>query len=205
MKFIDLHVHSNFSSGKNTPAEILEHAKKLGIEIGLCDGKRGEHISGSEIHAGSKGDFQKALSKAANETDYVIVHGGDYDINRLAVSDKKVDVLAHPELGRKDSGIDAVLARKAAENKVAVEVNLGSIIRSRGGSRVHALKNIRRNLMLSRKYKFDLIAASGAKSKLELRDASGVFELLKLIGFTEEEAVGAIEENPEKVLNRRKE
>ncbi len=204
MKFIDLHVHSSLSSGRDTPEEMLEHAKKLGIEIGLCDGKRGEYISGSEIHAGSKGDFQKALSKAAN-LDYVIVHGGDYDINRLAVSDKKVDVLAHPELGRKDSGIDAVLARKAAENKVAVEVNLGSIVRSRGGSRVHALKNIRRNLMLSRKYKFDLIAASGAKSRQELRDASGVFELLKLIGFTEEEAVRAIEENPDKILNRRKE
>ncbi|MBI5253980.1 MAG: hypothetical protein HY930_06275 [Euryarchaeota archaeon] len=136
---------------------------------------------------------------------YVIVHGGDYDINRLAVSSSRVDILAHPDLGRKDSGIDAVLARKAAENNVAIEVNLGSIIRSRGVSRVNALKNIRRNLMLSRKYKFELVAASGAKSRLELRDANGVFELLRVIGFSEEEALSAVHGVAYKILNRRRE
>lgn len=204
MKFIDLHVHSNLSSGKDAPEEMLGHAKKLGIEVGFCDGKRGEYISGSEIHASGKEDFKKALSKAAN-LDYVMMHGGDYDINRLAVSSSKVDILAHPDLGRKDSGIDAVLARKAAENNVAIEVNLGSIIRSRGVSRVHALKNIRRNLMLSRKYKFELVAASGAKSRLELRDANGVFELLRVIGFSEEEALGAVHGVAYKILNRRRE
>lgn len=204
MKFIDLHVHSSLSSGKDAPEEMLEHAKKLGIEIGFCDGKRGEYISGSEIHVGGKEDFKKALSKAAN-LGYVIVHGGDYNINRLAVSGSRVDILAHSDLGRKDSGIDAVLARKAAENNVAIEVNLGSIIRSRGVSRVNALKNIRRNLMLSRKYKFELVAASGAKSRLELRDANGVFELLRVIGFSEEEALGTVHGVAYKILNRRRE
>lgn len=202
MKFIDLHVHSNLSSGRDSPAEMLEHAKKLGIEIGLCDGKRGEYISGVEIRAGLE-DFKNSLSKAL--LDYTIVHGGDYDINRLAASSSRVDILAHPDLGRKDSGLDAVLARKAAENSVAIEVNLGSIIKSGGSSRAHALKNIRRNLMLSRKYKFDLVAASGAKSRLELRSADGVSELLKLIGFTEEEALSAMGKIPEKILNRRRE
>ncbi|MFH1774805.1 MAG: RNase P subunit p30 family protein [Methanobacteriota archaeon] len=201
MKFIDLHVHSNLSSGRDSPAEMLEHAKKLGIEIGLCDGKRGEYISGVEIRAGLE-DFKNSLSKAL--LDYTIVHGGDYDINRLAASSSRVDILAHPDLGRKDSGLDAVLARKAAENSVAIEVNLGSIIKSGGSSRAHALKNIRRNLMLSRKYKFDLVAASGAKSRLELRSADGVSELLKLIGFTEEEALSAMGKIPEKILNRRR-
>ncbi|MDI6655511.1 MAG: RNase P subunit p30 family protein [Candidatus Hydrothermarchaeota archaeon] len=201
MKFIDLHVHSNLSSGRDSPAEMLEHAKKLGIEIGLCDGKRGGYISGVEIRAGLE-DFKNSLSKAL--LDYTIVHGGDYDINRLAASSSRVDILAHPDLGRKDSGLDAVLARKAAENSVAIEVNLGSIIKSGGSSRAHALKNIRRNLMLSRKYKFDLVAASGAKSRLELRSADGVSELLKLIGFTEEEALSAMGKIPEKILNRRR-
>jgi len=201
MKFIDLHVHSNLSLGRDSPAEMLEHAKKLGIEIGLCNGKRGEYISGVEIRAGLE-DFKNSLSKAS--LDYTIVHGGDYDINRLAASSSRVDILAHPDLGRKDSGLDAVLARKAAENSVAIEVNLGSIIKSGGSSRAHALKNIRRNLMLSRKYKFDLVAASGAKSRLELRSADGVSELLKLIGFTEEEALSAMRKIPEKILNRRR-
>ena len=35
---IDLHVHSNFSDGSFTPAEVFEYARKIGLEaVGLCD------------------------------------------------------------------------------------------------------------------------------------------------------------------------
>lgn len=37
MKYCDLHSHSNFSDGSNTPAEIISQAKALGIAVALTD------------------------------------------------------------------------------------------------------------------------------------------------------------------------
>jgi RNase P/RNase MRP subunit p30 len=197
MRFIDLHVHSNLSTGVDPPEKMLEHAKALKVELGLCDGIRGSYPSGTEILPKGKRDLNFKLRE---RLDYVVVCGGDYRVNRLAVANPGVDILAHPDLGRRDSGVDAVVARAAGENKVAIEVNLGRIINSSGSARVHVLKNIRRSLMLARKYGFPLIASSGAESFLELRGAEGVYHLLRLLGFEEEEAINAMVTVPEQIL-----
>ncbi|MEE8168262.1 MAG: RNase P subunit p30 family protein [Candidatus Hydrothermarchaeales archaeon] len=203
MEFIDLHVHSVVSSGVDTPSRLAYHADKLGIKIGLCDGqdlaKRGGIALGAEISAGNKGSFKDSI-KALRGFDYLVVRGGSDMANRLAVSDSRIDILAHPELGRRDSGLDSFIARKAKENSVAVEVNLGALITSKRGQRVRLLKNIKKNLMLSRKYGFELIACTGAKSRYDLREADCVFELLKLVGAEEEEAMKAMVETPKKIL-----
>lgn len=197
MKFLDLHVHSSLSTGEDTPERMLEQARALGVEIGLCDGVRGKYPSGIEVHAKGKKEFK---TKLKGGFDYTLVHGGDYHINRLAVADKRVDILAHPDLGRRDSGVDSIIARAAGENKVAIEVSLGKIIRSRGLSRVYAIRNINRTLVLARKYKAPLIATTGAKSFIELRGADGGHHLLRLIGFEEEEAAEAMYGVPIKIL-----
>lgn len=197
MNFLDLHVHSSISTGRDAPEKMLEQAKALGADIGLCDGVKGDYPSGIEIHANGKKDLKAKLEK---RLDYTLVHGGDYNINRLAVADKRVDVLAHPDLGRRDSGVDSVIARAAGENKIAIEVNLGRVINSWGFSRVYLIRNIRRNLKLARKYKVPLVATTGAKSFIELRGGDGVHHLLRLIGFEEEEVAEAMYAVPNKIL-----
>ena len=197
MKFLDLHVHSSLSTGRDTPEKMLEQSRTLGSEIGLCDGVKGDCPSGTEIHAERK----KGLKAKLGETlEYTLIHGGDYNINRLAVADKRVDILSHPDLGRRDSGVDSIIAKTAGENKVAIEVNLGRVINSWGLNRVYVIRNIRRNLMLSRKYGMPLVATTGAKSFIELRGGEGVHHLLRLMGFEEEEAINAMYEVPIKIL-----
>ncbi|MDP6613016.1 MAG: RNase P subunit p30 family protein, partial [Candidatus Hydrothermarchaeota archaeon] len=101
---------------------------------------------------------------------------------------------------RRDSGVDSIIAKTAGENKVAIEVNLGRVINSWGLNRVYVIRNIRRNLMLSRKYGMPLVATTGAKSFIELRGGEGVHHLLRLMGFEEEEAINAMYEVPIKIL-----
>lgn len=202
MKFVDLHVHSIFSSGVDTPSRLLHHAKELGIEIGICDGQRLGCYSGIEIHAEGKKDLKETLNKFEGKVDYILVHGGKDRINRLAVSNNRVDILAHPDLGRKDNGVDNVIAEEARENRVAIEVNLNSIIQSKGTRRVNTIKNVKKNLILSRKYKFNLIIASGAKCRYDLRASKPVAELLKLIGFTANEVLDSMENVPREILKR---
>lgn len=201
MKFVDLHAHSILSCGVDTRERMLFHAKILGLELGLCDGKRGEYPSGIEIEATAKNEFKNRIANS-KIFDYVIVHGGNEHINRLAVSDMRVDILAHPEMGRKDSGVDSFVARQAKKNDVSIEVNLRNLVFAKRNHRINALKNIKRQLMLSRKYGFDIIVTSGARSRLELRSSDGVFSLLKLIGFSESEAEAAMVTVPRGIIEK---
>ncbi len=208
MRFVDLDVHSVFSTGVDTPVRLAHHARELGIEIGLCDSARleegvvtaGIRGLGFEAAAKTKREFRDMLRALRNEWDYVVVSGGSDVSNRLAVGDDRVDVLLHPDLGRKDSGLDSFIAREARENSVAIGVNLGGLIGARGGYRINLCRNIQRNLELSRKYGFDLIACTGARSRYELRSGECVYELLLRLGFTSEEATRAMIEVPTAIL-----
>ncbi|MEE9474091.1 MAG: RNase P subunit p30 family protein [Candidatus Hydrothermarchaeaceae archaeon] len=214
MKFIDLHAHSMLSYGVDTQKRMVFHAQRLGVELGLCDGKRCDRPmdvriaelqgcpQGIEIKASNKNELKNRLANS-KDFDYVIVHGGDEHINRLAVSDKRVDILAHPERGRRDSGVDPFIARQAKKNNVSIEVNLRNLIFTRGNHRVNALKNVKRHLMLSRKYGSGIIVTSGARSRLELRSGEGVSQLLKLLGFNETEREAAMVAVPRSILEKK--
>lgn len=202
MKFIDLHTHSILSCGVDTQNRMLFHAKKLGVELGLCDNEKGDHLSGFEIDASNKNELKNSLGQS-QEFDYVVISGGDEHINRLAVSDRRVDILAHPERGRKDSGVDTFVAKQAQKNNVAIEVNLRNLILGGGNHRVNTLKNVERALMLSRKYGFNLVVTTGAKSRLELRSADAVSQILYLLGFEKREVEAAMVSVPKVILENK--
>ncbi len=203
--FIDLRVHSLNSSGVDSPARLLREAASLGIKLGLCDGVAYDNaLSGIEIKAESKRAMIRALRKSWRRFDYVVVHGGEAKINRAATRDTRVDILAHPYLGRRDSGVDVVVARQAAENGVAIEVDLWSIISAKGIARVRQLQKVHRILLLSRKYGFDIVVTSGAKSRYELRGSKEAEAILTSIGFSQSEARRAIEEVPMEILEKKR-
>jgi ribonuclease P/MRP protein subunit RPP1 len=181
----------------DSPEKMLNQAKVLGTDIGLCDGLKGNYHSGIDIDAKGKKELKSKLKK---KLDYTLVQGGDYNINRLAVLDKRVDILAHPDFRRKDSGVDSIIARAASENKVAIEINLGRIINSRGLNRIHLIKNLRKNFMLATKYNAPLVATTESKSLYELRGGDGIFHLLRLLGFNEKAAIDAMYNVPKKIL-----
>jgi ribonuclease P/MRP protein subunit RPP1 len=203
--FIDLRVHSLNSKGVDSPARLLEEAASLGIRLGLCDGIAYDNaLSGVEIKAESKRALIKALRTSWKNFDYVVVHGGEAKINRAATRDTRVDILAHPYLGRRDAGVDVVVARQAAQSGVAIEVDLQSIISAKGVARVRQLQKVHRILLLSRKYGFNIVVTSGAKSRYELRGTKEAEAILTSIGFTAKEAKRALEEVPKEILEKKR-
>ncbi|WP_457554758.1 RNase P subunit p30 family protein [Candidatus Pyrohabitans sp.] len=203
--FIDLRIHSLNSGGVDSPLRIAEEAKRLGVRPGLCDGIAYEGVlSGIEVKAESRRKLVRALRSVDEKFDYVVVHGGDAGINRAATRDGRVDILAHPYRGRRDSGVDTVIARQAAKSGVAIEIDLWSIISARSFARVRQIQKVQRILMLSRKYGFDIVATSGAKSRYELRSQREAEAVLLSLGFTREEARHAMETVPGRILERRR-
>lgn len=186
--YLDLRVHSVYSKGVDSPARLKKEARDLGVDIVLCDGVRYcDYLSAIEIKADTKRELKKKISRA-RDFDIIVVHGGKLEINRAAAQDSRVGILAHPWLGRRDSGVDAVVAREAAKNGVAIELCFRHLLAQE--HRIRVLSSIRRILRLWEKYKFRLVVTSGARSRYELRSRYEIRALLHLLGLGE----GAVEE-----------
>jgi ribonuclease P/MRP protein subunit RPP1 len=99
-------------------------------------------VDGIEIRVDSPSRLGGFLDSYRPERTVVLVHGGDPEINRLAVENEAVDVLAHPMAGEGD--INHVIAEAAAEHGVALELNLSGVLRASGGERARAIADLRK-------------------------------------------------------------
>jgi ribonuclease P/MRP protein subunit RPP1 len=91
-------------------------------------------VEGIEIRTDDPAQAGGLLGNYRSKRDVVCVHGGP--LNRFAVEQPKVDVLAHPMC---DGDVNHVLAKAAAENGVHLEFNLARVLRAEGGDRPDAL------------------------------------------------------------------
>ncbi|MDO9516839.1 MAG: ribonuclease P protein component 3 [Methanosarcinaceae archaeon] len=212
-KFYDLNVHS-IPDGKNTSSEIAALAKHFGYSgIAITNHSNTESkpsgfeannlevFSGIELVSNNPSKLHGLIGKYRNNVDILIVHGGDEDINRAAVENRNVDILAHP-ITPKDSGLNHVLAKSASENNVAIEFNLDAIFKGSGGRRVITLSHFRKNVEIARKFDVPMILTSNAVSYFDLRAPREMIALAGLFGMDKDEAVAAISTVPAKIIER---
>lgn len=124
-------------------------------------------VDGVEIRAE---DPSRASGFVGNHRDHrtiVAVHGGSVEMNRFAVEQPAVDVLAHPLAGNGD--VNHVIAKTAAENGVHIEWSLRDVLRSDGGRRVAAISGLRKLRELIEAYDAPYVVSGDARSHLQLR------------------------------------
>lgn len=155
---------------------------------------------GVEIDAKNPDDLKKQVRKFRKKADVILVHGGDLKINRAATEDPRIDILCHPYRSRYDSGINHVLAVKAAENTVAVEINLKYFLLTRPNHRHRVLSQFRQIMKLHRKYKFPVIITSDADSVYDLRHPRDVIAMASCFGMTNNEAFNALSTIPQNIM-----
>jgi ribonuclease P/MRP protein subunit RPP1 len=113
-------------------------------------------------------------------------------MNRFAVEQPALDVLAHPMAG--DGDLNHVLAKAARDNGVRLEVDLGPVLRSAGGRRVRAIADLRKLLELIEAYDVPFVVGAGATSHLELRSPRELVALCERLGFDAEQAESGLAE-----------
>ena len=211
--FYDLNVHSA-PDGKNTLEEmaalahhfgysgfaITNHSNSESKSTGF-DSNDFEVFKGIEIVSKNASKLHGLIGKYRNSVDVLVVHGGDENINRAAVENRNVDILAHPATP-KDSGLNHVLAKSASDNNVAIEFNLDAIFKGRGGRRVHALSHFRKNVQIARKFDVPMILTSNAASYFDLRAPREMVALAGLFGMDKDEAISAISTVPAGIIAR---
>jgi ribonuclease P/MRP protein subunit RPP1 len=152
------------------------------------------------LEADDRGELKRKISQNREDFDILAFRGGNHELNRKAFSDSRMDVVLHPEKGRKDSGINHVDAEKAAENNVAVGFSLKSLPED-SKKQSQALTKWRRNFKLFKKYNAPYIITTEADGFSELRNPRDLASVVNSLGF---EGVKAVKQYPSKILERRK-
>lgn len=117
-------------------------------------------------------NLRKEIDKASSP---VIVLGGDEKINRLALENRKVDILLSPELNnQKDSfhyrksGLNQVLCKLAYKNKVSIGFDFCLLLKTKGLERAKFLGRMMQNARFCKKYKVKMVVGCfGAEKRSE--------------------------------------
>jgi len=210
--FYDFNVHSKPESNTSL-VQLCEVAKKYGysgialtnhsefFEMDLDQNSCNlEVIKGIEV-VSEPSEFKDKIRKYRPKVTLLSVHGGDERINRMAVEDKRVDILCHPE-EENGSGLNHILARSATKNDVAIEFDMGAIIHSRGRSRSRVLSFMSENLKLTRRYNTRMVLTSNSHLVYDLRAPREMMALASLFGMTREEATTALSVTPPSIIKR---
>lgn len=124
-------------------------------------------VSGVEIRADTPAQASGFLGRHRPTQEIVAVHGGQPAVNRFAVEQAAVDVLAHPMAA--DGDVNHVLAREAADNGVRLELALGPVLRQTGTRREAAIRDLRRLADLVDAYDAPFVVSADPHSHLALR------------------------------------
>lgn len=124
-------------------------------------------VSGVEIVADDPSRASGYLGTHRPANTLVAVHGGTDAMNRFAVEQAAVDVLAHPTRGEGEP--DEVLARTAKENDVRLEVCLAPLVDDPGGSRVRSITGLQQLWSVIDHYDAPYVVTAGAEAHLGLR------------------------------------
>jgi ribonuclease P/MRP protein subunit RPP1 len=112
------------------------------------------------------------------------VRGGTDRLNRFAVEGERVDVLARPMAD--DGDVNHVLAARAAANGVRIEFDFGPVLRTTGGERVRALRDLRKLRELVADADAPFVVSANPASHLELRAPRELVAVGEAVGFDAE-------------------
>ncbi len=136
-------------------------AEKIADEAGI------DVVCGVEVRADDPQQASGAVGNHRTDETIVALEGGTNALNRFAVENDKVDVLADPMAESGD--VNHVLAKAAAENGVRFEFNLAGVLRTHGGRRVRTIQSLRKLGEIVDYYDAPYVVSADPASHLELR------------------------------------
>jgi ribonuclease P/MRP protein subunit RPP1 len=189
-----------YPSGDSSVRRMALEASALGFDsmvaidtpAGTCQGVA--VLSGVLIHDVPARDLQSRVKRAKENGTVVAVQAGNNGFNRLAISTKGVHLLTGIQDAEKNA-FDHVAAKMAADNGVAIDLDLSPLITGRGTARQRALHRYRDVMVLERRFGFSLTLSSHARSILDMRavrEVTGLCSLLDMEAEDVERALSAV-------------
>lgn len=194
--------------GESTVRRCVEHAQTLGYEgvvvrnhgdarsdvdvTAVTEATGVDVVDGLEVRADSPEQASGYVGNYRPKYTVLLVHGGTNAMNRFAVEQERVDVLAHPMRG--DGDFNHVLAKAAAEHGVRVEFDLSKVLRSTGGQRVQAISDLRKLRELVEQYDAPYVVSADGTSHRHLRGPRALAAVGERVGFSREQVESGLRE-----------
>ncbi|WP_435128318.1 RNase P subunit p30 family protein [Halobaculum sp. D14] len=134
-----------------------------------------------EVDADEPTSASGAVGNFRPEFPVVLVRGGTDALNRFAVEQDRVDVLARPMDG--DGDVNHVLANAAREHGTRIEFDLGPALRATGGGRVQALKGLRKLREIVAACEAPYVVSATPHSHLQVRSPRELVAVGERLGF----------------------
>jgi ribonuclease P/MRP protein subunit RPP1 len=177
-----------FPNGDSSVRRFALEAAALGFDSLVAIDTPSMVYGGVEIR---RGQFIRAAGmkeviaqvKQVSEPGTVIsVKAGDAGFNRGVVGIRGVHILRGIHAADKNA-FDHVTAKMAADNRVAIDIDLSCLIAVRGIARQRVVQRYRDLMVLEQRFEFPLTVSSYARSVLDLRAVREVSGLCTLIGM----------------------
>jgi ribonuclease P/MRP protein subunit RPP1 len=187
MKITDACVYP-YPNGDSSVRRMALEAKALGFDRLVAAGTPSAEFYGIEIHTGilirdtAVRELTTRIKRERNSEAIISVQAGDNGFNRSVISLKGVHILRGLYSADKNA-FDHVAAKMAADNQVAVDLDLFPLISGRGFTRQRIMHRYRDILVLERRYEFPLTISSHARSILDMRAVREIAGLCSLIGM----------------------
>lgn len=196
MKITDACVYP-YPGGDSSVHRMALEAKALGFDRFVAADTPSGEIYGVEVYSGilirdtSVKDLASRIKRERNTTTVVSVQAGDNGFNRSVLNHKGVHILRGLHSADKNA-FDHVAAKMAADNNVAIDLDLSILILGRGYSRQRAMHRYHDILVLERRYEFPLTLSSHSRSILDMRAVREVTGLCSLVGMDTHEVEMAL-------------
>ncbi|MFA5346687.1 MAG: RNase P subunit p30 family protein [Methanoregula sp.] len=200
MKITDACVYP-YPCGDSSVRRMALEARSLGFDRLVADGISSggdysiEISNGILIRDTMMKDLISRVRQERNSNAVVSVQAGDNGFNRSVIGLKGVHILRGVQSSDK-TAFDHVTAKMAADNCVAVDIDLSPLISGRGVTRQRAIYRYRDILLLERRFEFPITLSSHARSILEMRavrEISGLCSLLDMDAPDVEKAFSGVD------------
>ncbi|MFA5266414.1 MAG: RNase P subunit p30 family protein [Methanoregula sp.] len=187
MKITDAAVFP-YPCGDTSVRRLALEAKSLGFDSlvametpsGSFDGVN--ILSGIIVQDAPMRDVIARVKRAKDSGIVVSVGARDNGFNRAVISLKGVHILRGIQAADK-TAFDHVAAKMAADNNVAIDIDLSVLIGARGVIRQRAIHRYRDVLIFERRFEFPVTLSSCARSYLDLRAVREIAGLCSIIGM----------------------
>lgn len=177
-----------YPNGDSSVRRLALEAEALGFDSLVVPDTPSATYGGVEIrrglfiqNAGMK-DVITQVKRVNDPGTVVSVRAGDAGFNRGAVGLRGVHILRGLHAAEKNA-FDHVTAKMAADNRVAVDIDLSCLISARGIARQKAIQRYRDVMVLEQRFEFPLTLSTYARSVLDLRAVREVSGLCTLLGM----------------------
>lgn len=183
--------------GNTSIRRMVIETRELGFDSIVAIGQPGWETDGFSVIGGLliRETQVKAVINAARANSpckgLLVVNAGNNSFNRSIIQIKGVHVIRHLHKTEKNS-FDHIIARMAAENHVAIDIDLRPLVMSRGVWRQKTIQRYRDILGLCERFRFPLTLSSNARSVVEMKSVREMVNLASLVGLEEPGAMEAL-------------